>query len=104
VSRAIEIRVSESVVRTVHVEDGVQAAIELLPILPAARMAELLAKELAERGFTRDGDLARRTSDDGVEVAIDLRAGTVTARLADDAVLREDAERIGRDLDARITE
>lgn len=91
-SRSIQIRVSESVVRTVHVEDGVQTPLEVLPILAAERMAELLAVELAALGFARDGDVASRTDPDGVEIRIDLRAATVTVKLAADKKLAEEVE------------
>ncbi|MEO8706364.1 MAG: hypothetical protein ABI867_40415, partial [Kofleriaceae bacterium] len=78
-SRAIQIRVSESVVRTVHVEDGVQSPLEMLPILAPDRMGELLAKELEDQGFTRDGDKCRRSDPDGVTIEVDLKSATVTA-------------------------
>lgn len=92
-SRAIQIRVAESVARVVHVDDGVQAPLELLPILALDRMAELLAAELAARGFERDGDLARRADPDGVIVEVDLRAATVTARIAATHAIDETADR-----------
>jgi len=92
VSRAIQIRVSESVVRTIHVEDGVQSPLEMLPVLATDRMAELLAAELEKLGFKREGDVARRTEPDGIEIAIDLRAATVTVKLAEDARLAESVE------------
>ena len=81
-SRAIQVRVSESVVRTIHVEDGVQAQLELLPVLAPDRMAELLAAELEKIGFIRSGaGTVTRTDKDGLEVTIDLRAATVTVKL-----------------------
>jgi hypothetical protein len=89
VSRAIQIQVSESVVRAVHVEDGVEAPLEMLPILPPARQRELLAAELAQHGFSRDGAIARRRDPDGVEIAIDLDAATVAVRVAEDAAIEE---------------
>jgi hypothetical protein len=92
VSRAIQVRVSESVVRTVHVEDGVQSPLEMLPVLPADRMAELLAAELDARGFVRDGNIATRTDPDGIVITVDLRAATVTVKLAADAELAEAVE------------
>ena len=92
-SRAIQIRVSESVVRTVHVEDGVQAPLEMLPILARERQAELLAGELAQQGFVREGGAMRRTDPDGLEVTVDLEAATVTVRLGADARLEEAIER-----------
>lgn len=92
-SRAIQIRVSESVVRTIHVDDGVQAPLEMLPILPPARQAELLAAELAAQGFSREGQIARRGDPDGLEVTVDLEAATVTVRAAAGAELAETIER-----------
>jgi len=85
VSRAIQIQVSASESRTIHVDDGVCAPLEMLPILARDRMAELLAAELAERGFERDGDIARRSEASGLVVEVDLRAATVTVRLADES-------------------
>ena len=91
-SRAIQVRVSESVVRTVHVEDGVQSPLEMLPILGADRMAELLATELEARGFKRDGDVATRIDPDGIVVTVDLKAATISVKLASDAKLAESIE------------
>ena len=98
-SRAIQIRVSESVVRTVHVEDGVQSSLEMLPILGRERQAELLAAELEKQGFTRDGQdgkggkVVRRKDKDGIEITVDLETATVTVRLGADADLAETVER-----------
>jgi hypothetical protein len=92
-SRAIQIRVSESVVRTVHVEDGVQSPIEILPILAPDRMGELLAKELEDLGFIRDGDKATRNDPDGVVVEVDLKTATVTARIGKSTKLEETIDR-----------
>jgi hypothetical protein len=82
-SRAIQVRVSESVVRTIHVEDGVAAQLEVLPVLPAERMAELLAAELEKLGFVRtaDGTAMSRAGEDGLDVTIELRTATVTVKL-----------------------
>lgn len=92
-SRAIQIRVSESVVRTVHVEDGVQSPLEMLPILGRERQAELLAAELEQQGFTRDGAVARRVDADGIEITVDLENATVTVRLGAESNLAETIER-----------
>jgi hypothetical protein len=92
-SRAIQIRVSESVVRTVHVEDGVQSPLEMLPILAPERMGELLAKQLEDIGFTRDGKKATRTDPDGVIVEVDLETATVTARIGASSRLEESIDR-----------
>lgn len=91
-SRAYLVRVSESVVRTVHVEDGVVSPLEILPILPPARTAELVADELVALGFARDGTTCRRTDPDGIEVVVDLAASTVAVRLAAGAEIEESVE------------
>ena len=80
-SRAYRIAVKESVTRTVRVEDGVSAALELLPILATERMGTLLGEELERRGFVRDGDTCRRTESDGVEIEIHLPTARLTARI-----------------------
>lgn len=86
-SRSYRIAVAETLRRHVKVEDGVQTSVELLPVLPAGRMADLLAAELEALGFTREGKLARRTDEDGTEVTVDLELGTVTVRLTAEADL-----------------
>ncbi|HEY3807118.1 MAG TPA: hypothetical protein VGL61_31165 [Kofleriaceae bacterium] len=98
-SRAIQVRVSESVVRTVHVEDGVQSPLEMLPVLAPERMAELLAKELEAQGFERDGKVARRTDPDGIEITVDLEAATVSVKLGANSTLDEKVS-----LEARVGE
>lgn len=121
-SRAIQVRVSETAVRTVHVEDGVASPLEMLPILPRPRMGELLAAELAALGFERDGDRCKRIEPDGIEITVDLAAATITVRLGAGAKLEESLEvsarvdsdhaamheaqmreQARRDLDARLT-
>ena len=94
-SRAIVVRVAESVVRTVHVADGVEAALEMLPILAPDRMGELLAAELAALGFVRDGSACKRTDPDGVEVTIDVARATVAVKLAARKQIEEDIELVG---------
>lgn len=92
-SRAIQVRVSESIVRTIHVEDGVASPLEMLPILAPERMADLLARELEALGFVRDGSACKRTAADGTEVTVDLAAATVTVRLGASSDLQASADR-----------
>lgn len=95
-SRAYRISVSGSVDRVVHVEDGVCTPLELLPILAKERMRELLAAELARRGFTRDAErsnVVRRDEGEGVTIEVDVDAGTVTARAGKDAEVKVTRER-----------
>lgn len=92
-SRAIQIRVSESVVRTIHVEDGVESPLEMLPILAPERMGDLLASELEAQGFTRDGNKATRTDRDGIEITVDLETATVSVKIGATADLSESINR-----------
>lgn len=103
-SRAYQIRVSESVVRTVHVEDGVQSPLELLPILPSERMGDLLGKELEDLGFTRDGKTATRTDPDGVTISVDLDTATVTVKLGSKSSVEETVELSARVADVKAGE
>lgn len=84
-SRAYKICISESVERHIHVSDGVLARLELLEVLPAVEMCELLAIELGARGFERTDDTMVRVDEDGVEIAIAVGGagmGNVSVRLA----------------------
>jgi hypothetical protein len=65
-SRAYRVTVSGSVERVVHVEDGVCASLELLPILAKERMSEILGAELARRGFSTEDGVARRREEGDV--------------------------------------
>lgn len=91
-SRAIQVRVSESVVRTIHVEDGVASPLEMLPILPPERMADHLARELEGLGFVREGQVCRRTEPDGTEIEVDLVGATIAIKLGAGGQLDETVE------------
>jgi hypothetical protein len=86
-SRAYRIAVSGSVERIVHIDDGVCSSLELLPIVSRERTSELLAAELAKRGFTQKGDSAERAMEDGVTVEVELATGTVTVRIGKELAL-----------------
>jgi len=95
-SRAYRVTVKGSVQRIVHVEDGVCTELELLPILPPERTAEILAAELGTRGFeTKDG-VARRVESDGVAIEIDTRTGAVSVKAEATADIKIDRERTER--------
>ena len=94
-SRAYRISVSESIRRHIRVEDGIAAPLELLDILPREQMAELLAAELAGLGLERDGNVARRIDDDGLEIHVDLAEGRVTVKQAAEAEVELEEERAG---------
>ena len=77
-SRAYRISVKESQTQRIHGSDHVQTQLELLEILPAEAMAELLRTVLAQRGFQpgEDGTLTREQGN--VRVVVDPCDGTVT--------------------------
>jgi hypothetical protein len=78
-SRAYRISVKETVRKVVRAEDHVSSHLEMLDILPAGQMADLLAAELARQGFERDGETAQRR-DGETTVTVDLKTGMVTVR------------------------
>ena len=80
-SRAYQIRVSETIVKTVHIEDGLSFRLEILDVLDKERMQALLTDELKEQGYEEgeDGKLVKKVGD--VEVAVDTETGTVEVRL-----------------------
>jgi uncharacterized protein YdbL (DUF1318 family) len=92
-SRAYRISVKESLSRHVQVDDGVCSTLELLPILPADRMRELLGHELEERGFARDGNTATRKEKGDIVVSVDLSTGEVSVTAEGHAELHLNAER-----------
>ena len=117
-SRVYRIAISETLSRIVHLEDGIQTKLELLPILPVERMAALLAAALIARGFEVEGNRARRITESGLEVAIDLQEGTVSVSLSEERAIsagavgtgesaeaaRSDAERKSDTVANRLTE
>lgn len=95
-SRAYRISVSESVQKHIRVSDGIRTQLELLAVLGAQAMSELLAADLATRGFQRSRDQMVRDDDDGVQIAIGVagdNAGHVTVRLTRDQNLDIEVER-----------
>jgi hypothetical protein len=94
-SRAYRIRVAETLARTLRAEDEISTCLEVLEVLPAEQMAQLLREELERRGFTaKDGELVR-PGDDGVTTAIDPATGTVTIRAKAARVIELEGHREG---------
>lgn len=56
-SRAYRVAVSASLTKTIAAADRLRATIELLPILSAARMGQLLRQELREQGYREQGEV-----------------------------------------------
>jgi len=92
-SRAYQIRVSDSVTKTVHVEDGLTFRLELLDVVSKERTRSLLTEELATRGFEpEDGRWVRRTGE--IEVSVEPTTGDVAIRLdASATITREGSKR-----------
>jgi hypothetical protein len=78
-SRAYRITVKESLRKDLTASDEVCSDLEILEVLPADQMAELLRGELKERGFQEEGDkLIRR--DGEVTVTVDPSSGEVSVK------------------------
>jgi hypothetical protein len=77
----------------VHVEDGVESPLEMLPILAPERMGDLLAAQLEEQGFVRDGNKATRKDPDGIEITVDLESAKVTVKIGAEQKLEESIDR-----------
>lgn len=92
-SRAYRITVAESLSRHVQVDDGVCSNLELLPILEKPAMGELLAAELEQKGFEREGDVAVRKEKDGVTVTVNVKSGEVAVTAEGHADLKLETRR-----------
>jgi len=79
-SRAYRISVAESLARHIQVDDGVCSNLELLPVLEKREMGALLAEELEQKGFKKEGDKAVRKEKDGTTVSVDLESGDVQVK------------------------
>ena len=93
-SRAYRIKVRESLSRTIAGEDHICTQLEILQVLPADQMAELLAQELEKQGLKRDGTTLTRKSD-GVTVTVDASSGEVTVRAEASENLQLETEKEG---------
>ncbi|MFK8111362.1 MAG: hypothetical protein AB8B91_04150 [Rubripirellula sp.] len=94
-SRAYRVSVKESIRRVVCAEDHVSSQLEMLDILPADQMADLLAAELTKQGFEREGDTVVRVDGD-TKITVDLPSGSVTVARASADEVEVSGERAGR--------
>jgi hypothetical protein len=94
-SRAYRIAVKESEDRIIRAEDHICTDLEIIQVLPPEQMAGLLADELANRGFERDGNTLRRKQN-GVTVSVDAETGTVTVAAEGSEETTIEVEREGR--------
>ena len=89
-SRAYRIRVSESVTRTVHIEDGLSFRLELLDVVGAERTTALLRQGLLDAGFETGEDGRARRTKDGIEVIVDASTGEVEVRQDAEATITKE--------------
>jgi hypothetical protein len=79
-SRAYRILLRENMRRVITAEDHVSTQLELLELLPAGQMAELLEQELVRGGFQKQGKTLVRKEKD-VIVEVDPETANVTVRV-----------------------
>lgn len=91
-SRAYRIRVSESLRAVIRAKDHVSSQLELLPLLPAEQLADLLSRELEKQGFQREGqEMVRREGN--VTITVDAAGRvTVTGESSEDVDLKTKKE------------
>src|SRR5688572_11247996 len=94
-SRAYRIKVKESARHVVRASDHVSSQLELLEILPPEQMAGMLADELAQRGFAKQGGKLVRQMPDGVVIEVDPHSATVTVKAQQEQEVTVEGERQG---------
>lgn len=92
-SRVYRVLVNGILEKVEHLEDRVCGSLELLPVLPKERMQVILAGELAKRGFTVEGNVARKSPEPGIVIELDLEASTVTVKAESDLEVKLYEER-----------
>jgi FtsH ternary system domain X5 len=105
-SRAYRIRVRESLQRVLRARDHVSTQLEVLEILPADQMAQLLAEELERRGFHRRGKTLSRRHE-GITIQIDPETATVSVHAEAEDRVELEAEKhavLDRDMGRAQTE
>ena len=95
-SRPYVIRVAETVRRHVVLEDGVEARLDVLEVLPAEDMTALLEEELTRRGFASSGGVATRVEAGGVVVRVDVAARKIHVGIREAQDLEVTVERAVR--------
>jgi hypothetical protein len=97
-SRAYRIRVRESLKKVLRAHDKVSTQLEILEILPAEQIAQLLGEELERRGFERRGQTMVRQGR-GVTVSVDCETGEVTVQAEASEKVSLEGEREGHSYD-----
>src|SRR5262249_36366754 len=97
-SRSYRISVRECINRVIKAEDSVSTQLEILEILPAQQMGQMLADELEKRGYRRDGDDLVK-EEDGVVITVDTIKGEVTVSAQASESTKQEGELQGRAYD-----
>jgi hypothetical protein len=93
-SRAYRIRIKESINKDLTASDEVCSDLDILEILPADQMADLLADELRKRGFEeKEGKLVRERN--GGQIAIDPNSGEVSIKVEKGDQIQLETEKEG---------
>jgi len=92
VSRAYRIRVADTLRQHAEIKDGIRTRLELLPVLPAERMAAILKSQLEARGFTCDGAVATRELGEGVSIRVDIESSHIEIVMAEELALQVSGE------------
>jgi hypothetical protein len=93
-SRAYRVSVRESLRRVLRGDDHIRTKIELLPVLPAEELAQLLEQELGQRGFARDGNKLVRQNQN-TTTTIDPHSGEVTIAVGVETEVTLESEQSG---------
>ena len=98
-SRAYRITVKEGLNREVKGSDEISTKIEVLEILPPEQMAELLKRELLDRGFEENEDGTVTRIDGTVRITVEPCSGEITVKSesAENVVLEANREVTGYD-------
>lgn len=94
-SRAYRISVSESLRRVIKGSDHVTSQLEILAVVPPEELSQILADELAQRGFEKQADSKWRREEEGTAVIVDAATAEVEVRAEISQSLVLETERTG---------
>lgn len=95
-SRAYRVTVEEGITRVICSDDKVETKLELLEVLSKEEMAQILEKELEKQGFEKDSEGVMCREDDGVNIEIDPKTGTVSVSSKMSEEANVSGERVGQ--------
>ncbi|MCS7270659.1 MAG: hypothetical protein NZ703_06195, partial [Gemmataceae bacterium] len=93
-SLAYRITLEESATRVLRAEDEVTAALDVLEVLPAEQMAELLRQACRQRGFSEQPDGTYRRQQGECTVVVHPQQGTVSVVIERERTVQQSATRV----------